>query len=466
MVVAAALAGVLGVMVAAWMFQGGVVGDTALVDQSPAPLPTPTPTNPSERTVYDFAPLVATSCLADATGDERAAALASMPASFNDELEEIAATVAAMRDVDFRRPVKTVLTPPREISRLVSRHVKDGPKARIEERILKLLGAVPRSMDLTSTVREAVGKDVLGFYKPGSRTIYSPRIVGNDPLGEVTVAHELEHALMDQQTGLPLKGRTPALEADAALAARALIEGDASLITQDYIFFGLDSEGRVKLGSDPTVVAAGDTDLPYFLERAFAFPYNEGLLFACYLYDKGGWSAIDDAYRDPPRSTAEILFPDRYGTSDPPIDVPDPRVADGWKRVARMSVGATDLLWLFEAPYGRPGEAVASLERVRVWNGGEIHAFERGTGFGFVMSLAGMLARDPALGPGFMCAETSTWLRDSWGASERKGTIDIWHQPDGNVVLMHCASFGPRIAFASDLGSARELLGRAKPRRL
>ena len=47
------------------------------------------------------------------------------------------------------------------------------------------------------------------------------------------------------------------------------------------------------------------------------FPYQQGLEFVMTLLDKGGYAAVDAAFKNPPVSTEQILHPDQY-----PNDVP------------------------------------------------------------------------------------------------------------------------------------------------
>jgi hypothetical protein len=110
------------------------------------------------------------------------------------------------------------------------------------------------------------------------------------------------------------------------------------------------------------------------------FPYTEGLRFVCALHERGGWRAVDRAYRRLPASSAEILFPERYGGGEQPVDPPDPPAPGGaWRRVDREALGAADLLWLFEAPGGDENRALGDArERVRAWAGGELHVWARG----------------------------------------------------------------------------------------
>ena len=52
------------------------------------------------------------------------------------------------------------------------------------------------------------------------------------------------------------------------------------------------------------------------------FPYLRGMVFCAKLTNDGGWKAIDEAYRNPPLSTEQILHPEKYRAKpDSPMSI-------------------------------------------------------------------------------------------------------------------------------------------------
>jgi len=76
------------------------------------------------------------------------------------------------------------------------------------------------------------------------------------------------------------------------------------------------------------------------VESATYFPYRDGTEFVSMLYQAGGWNAVNAAFKQPPRSSEQILHPERYYAGDMPIAVtlPDLRI-DGWHVVAEDTLG-------------------------------------------------------------------------------------------------------------------------------
>jgi uncharacterized iron-regulated protein len=117
--------------------------------------------------------------------------------------------------------------------------------------------------------------------------------------------HEMVHALQDQNFGLD-KLHDPGDADDAALAKAALIEGDATFTMIEVL-----------KKDQPKVAAILDAPLEKAKDLRKAFLYAQGARFVKALKDRGGWEAVNDAYRFSPGTTAEILHPgDRVSTID------------------------------------------------------------------------------------------------------------------------------------------------------
>ena len=203
---------------------------------------------------------------------------------------------------------------------------------------------------------------MVGLYLPGPGELLVARSGEAGALEAITLAHELEHALADDALGLPIpRGGKPS-DSDADLAAQALVEGDATLTMELYALRYVDLGEQLSLSG---VAGAGDDleELPDFFQRQLLYPYAAGFAYVCGLYAEGGWEAVDDAYRNPPASTAELLDP---GLRPRELTEPPPggRLAKPWRSTLRSDVGAAELSWLFAAPgRGRDGGPARSGRR-------------------------------------------------------------------------------------------------------
>ncbi len=303
-----------------------------------------------------------------------------------EQIVEVADIVAADRELTFTagEPEPTFLDSAETEDRIVELNEEEYPtdEAELDGRLLELLGAVEPGIDLRELVLDLVAGQVAGFYVPESGELVVRSDAPDAPLGpteQVTLAHELEHALADQNLEL-LDADLDAAGADAALAALSVIEGDASLIGQRFALAHLSVEDQVEVSLSPELADA-QTQLdaaPYYLARELLFPYLEGMSFVCGHLLDGGWDAVDSLYHDPPASTVEILFPERYG--DEPADPRGPGdPGERWDDGRRDTFGAADLLFLFEAPADDESLALDDPRRAAsAWAGGEYVLFTDG----------------------------------------------------------------------------------------
>ncbi len=174
--------------------------------------------------------------------------------------------------------------------------------------------------DLYSLQWRAVGESIAGFYDPATKEFV---VVSDDnqmnALEEWVYAHEFMHALQDQYFDLALYTDT-SLSGDANIAIRALAEGEAELLQEQYVDRGyLTQDQLVEIYN---LVSrrrpSGTSHIPLILSTTFYFPYQTGLAFTTALHARGGWPALNQAWQNPPQSTEQILHPERYLAGDAP----------------------------------------------------------------------------------------------------------------------------------------------------
>ena len=155
-----------------------------------------------------------------------------------------------------------------------------------------------------------------GIYIPDQEQLYvTTGRQENSADDQALLAHAYVHALQDQHFDLgAMDDRAPTT--DAALAVRALVEGDATLSTALYRYGDLDAADWLHLlelisqAEQPSYgVDLEDTAAWARIQR---FPYWEGRRFVYTLFQASGWEAVNSAYINPPRSTEQVLHPDRY----------------------------------------------------------------------------------------------------------------------------------------------------------
>ncbi|HEX5854928.1 MAG TPA: hypothetical protein VFZ57_04855 [Thermoanaerobaculia bacterium] len=181
-------------------------------------------------------------------------------------------------------------------------------------------------------------RQVAGFYDPAEKKFFvvpertALPAAGAPALGlsaetlleDTLLAHELTHALQDRRLDLVPRLRSLRDSSDGTLALEAFLEGEATVVMIDALLTRLPDEAKELFGVDTLTtmmsgLAAGAVEggegVPTFFVKEMLFPYVGGTAFIQAKKKSGGWPAVDAAYARLPRTTSEILHPDRAGTA-------------------------------------------------------------------------------------------------------------------------------------------------------
>jgi hypothetical protein len=344
-------------------------------------------------------------------------------------IREVQRAVAELRGLQFRRRVPVTVESPARLAKRLLRVLDEETnetQVRRQGRAMELLGQLPRGTDLPKLLERLQAESVLGFYLPGKPPdkggLYVRSSRGLDPYARIILAHELTHAVTDQRYDLTRADRLAAAggRQDELAAYTGLVEGDATLLMQRYLAERLtpreQADAAVAVARDGTPMRDA---APAAVRESMLFPYQEGLRFVQALYQRGGWAAVDRAYRDPPRTTEQLLHPERYlGPRDQPQPVPVPdlsgRLGGGWRPAADTSFGEFDARLLLRGESGSAGAGSAA----EGWDGGRLRTFQRGNGTALVIRTVWDSRAEAAE----FCRAMTTWATSRFGpaASARR----------------------------------------------
>lgn len=263
-------------------------------------------------------------------------------------------------------------------------------QARADEKALKSLGLLDKNADLRQELGQMLGEGVIGFYDDETKEL---KVVSDtaqiNPMNEITLSHEITHALQDQHFDLTrFIAGDGSVNGDRDLALMSLVEGDATQVENEYtmrVMAPLDLVG-VMLDSLGVLGAMGQAS-PY-LTDSLEFPYTSGSDFVAYLSERDGWEAVNTAYEHPPQSTEQIIHPDKYLAGEAPLPVAIPDLGGvtgtGWTVLDEDVMGEFDLRELLSAdlPGARARRAAAG------WGGGSFRLYEQGSESLLVMLIA------------------------------------------------------------------------------
>ena len=252
-----------------------------------------------------------------------------------------------------------------------------------DSRVLATFGLIPVGTDLGQLLVDLYSEQILGFYDPATDEMYVIGAATGDlsALDEVTYAHETVHALQDQHFDLEAGALAPDdRNDDATLAVSGLVEGDATSAQTDYIgdhpMLLLRFLGEIAtFGIDMGALDAA----PPIISRTLAFPYDDGFNFVTALRDDAGWEAVNAAFSDPPRSTEQILHPDKYLAAEEPVEISLPDIGaalgTGWTLLDDNVVGEFTLQVLLA---GSGNDEAIALEAAAGWGGDRYEVWANG----------------------------------------------------------------------------------------
>jgi hypothetical protein len=247
------------------------------------------------------------------------------------KVDAMVSRVAQARGLPVRREVASRVLDREQILARIRAHVdRDIPKDVVDHQgeVLAALELVPPSYDFIEGSYKLIQGRIAGFYEPADRTMYLVDDLG-DAEAEQTLAHELVHALQDQSYDLdPLLKYAPG-DSDRITAVHALIEGDATSAMLDVVAgsaFNISEATFRRLLSASTTLSMEGLTTPHILQASLTAPYADGFSFVQQRRQKGGWPAVDAAFRALPTTTEQLLHADKYEAREPAIPVAVPSI--------------------------------------------------------------------------------------------------------------------------------------------
>jgi hypothetical protein len=265
--------------------------------------------------------------------------------------------------------------------------------------VLKKFGMLPEQFDVDSSLRDSTVSGLAGFYDFADKTMYLLNWIAPE-LQKMVMAHELTHALQDQNFQLARFALRPQPEPDVrqmkmqrddsgevSIARRAVVEGQASVVGYDYDLqaMGVSLADSSAVRQRAETYLQGSYDLPVTIHNAprllrelMIFPYREGLQFELALLTHGGrQEAFEEAFKRPPLNTHQILQPEAYFKNEKTsrVEIGDLAAVFGnaYEAYDAGSIGELDVQIMAEE-FGRENDIYTVA---RKWDGGAYVAVKR-----------------------------------------------------------------------------------------
>ncbi len=246
----------------------------------------------------------------------------------------------------------------------------DFDEIRIEENIYKALFMISQAVNLYNVKLEWTGSFHAAKWQGKIYVVEEKFDVTNEFKAKSTFVHELTH-IMQESYSLPERTTF-----DGAKALTSLKEGDATLMADTF-----KNDGVVPPSAEVSVPST--SGLPESINKINRFVYRYGVEFVKAVYEQGGWDAVDEAYANPPRTTEQIMHPDKYFAQEDALTVEAASVTGDWNLTKTERFGEYFIFvmldkWISET------EAETAAEG---WGGDNFTYYERDDDFLFTWNI-------------------------------------------------------------------------------
>ncbi len=308
--------------------------------------------------------------------------------------DAVESQVVAIRGLQPKRPVARQFIDQAELRTLLTQMFdQDTPPSYIAgtEQLYQALGLIPAGISLRTLSLDLLSVGVAAFYRSDQSKLYVvSKGGGAGPVERFYFSHEFDHSLQDQNSTIFKDFDKVLDQSDELLARQSIYEGDATLLMTQWAAANLSPAELLQVvaaGSDPaaqTAMAAA----PAILRETLTFPYTVGFSYVTNIQSTGGWPSVNAYFTKMPKSTEQIMHPEKYLAGEAPVAVTLPadlatRLGSGWTVPLQDTFGEFQIgIWLREA-----GVAAADATTAAAGWGGDRLAVMKGPGGTWAVAL-------------------------------------------------------------------------------
>lgn len=277
----------------------------------------------------------------------------------------IASDLATISGLKLLHPVPCDFITKEKVNEFLKKRVKEATtpeEIRAEEMTLRKFGLVPADFNLEQTTIDLLTEQAAAFYDYDKKKLFVTETTAPETQAPV-LAHELSHAIADQNFNLGKFIRQGRKSDDGATARLAIMEGQATWLMSEYLAHKLGQSLRNSPALVQMMSGLGDSsgqypvydNSPLYLRRTLVFPYTKGMLFQQAVIERDGNDGFAAVFRRPPASTQQILHPEKYFQQAQPVtpSLPETKLPHGFKSLVGGSMGELDHEVLLEQYAGK-----------------------------------------------------------------------------------------------------------------
>ncbi len=276
--------------------------------------------------------------------------------SLLDQADSVLKEMSELTGLPIKGPLKKQIVGREEIRKYLveNLHQEMSPHdLHVQEATLQAFGLVSRDFDLENFLIAFYTEQAAGFYDPLRKTMFIADWPPPDQQ-RLALAHELTHALQDQNFDLDKFLHAQRTNDDATNARQAAVEGYATAAMMEPMMapVGLAAMPILQPFLERVIHSQFEefpnfSRAPYFFRFEALFPYIQGLTFMQRGLQEGGWKKLNTVFDAPPTATKEFFDPALYFEKKPlpSVSLPHPPALDR----------AQDLQFLSENTMGEMG---------------------------------------------------------------------------------------------------------------
>jgi hypothetical protein len=282
------------------------------------------------------------------------------------QIPPIAQELQRISGMPLKHPVPCDYIDKQHIKEFLQKRVKDVAKPeelRAEELTLKMFGLVPPDFDLAENTVELLTEQAAAFYDYEKKKLF---ITDSTPGAsqEPVLAHELAHAVADQNYNLARFIKQGRKSDDGSTARMAVMEGQATWLMSEFLARRMNKSLKDSPGMAEAMSSMSDNSnsefpvfdkSPLYLRLTLVFPYTKGMMFQHAVFDRDGQQGFAEVFQKPPSSTQQILHPEKYFEGVKPTEpaLPEPKLGKGYKGLVGGSLGELDHQVMLEQYSGK-----------------------------------------------------------------------------------------------------------------
>ncbi|MCD6385598.1 hypothetical protein J7M23_07435 [Candidatus Sumerlaeota bacterium] len=274
-------------------------------------------------------------------------------------VRELRSEVESLRGLRFKSPITSQVATDEVIRNYLKEELDEEPVLKKEKEfnlVLQLFGYIHKELDLRKTYSQLLEEEVGGFYDEKKHCLFiAENFSVDDQVARTILVHEMCHALQDQYFNLNQLLEARKNNDDKLLALMAVIEGDATIVMNDYMQRTFSLKTISSWLKTFSYNHRAFLSTPYFIQQSLVFPYVQGLIFVNQAILCGGYSRRNALFRSPPESTEQIIHPEKYlipSEFDAPTTITIPefssQLGEKWRLCLENNVGELMVRVLFE----------------------------------------------------------------------------------------------------------------------